>query len=110
MKSIRISKANHHSKNGLSIVADMYIALLIAEKSIQSTLIDLKNTENQANLFYHYLKKIKVYQTKFFKVTIAQKNYFQIAIAIANYKPPIEIPFAKDHQIDEIRKTFHENI
>ena len=52
--------------------------------------------------FYHYLKKIKVYQTKLLKVTIAQKNHFQIAVAIADYKPPIDIPFAKDHQIDEI--------
>ena len=53
MKRNRISKANHKSKNYAIIVADIDIALLIADKNKKTTEIHHKNTENQGILFIH---------------------------------------------------------
>ena len=50
MKKPQISKINHHSKSGTTIVVDMDRALLNADKNNNTTKTNHKDTENQINL------------------------------------------------------------
>ena len=50
---------------------------------------------------------MKIYQTKTYRVTKALENHFQIAIVKMDHHPPIEIIFAKDHQIEKFHKIIH---
>ena len=103
MKTIQILKANHHSKNGAIIAADIDIALLNADRNL--TRPEKHREPNKS--FYHERKNIKIYQVKVFEVIIAQENNFQITILILDHKPPIKKIFTANHQIGEIQKIFH---
>ena len=64
MKRIQKSKANHQSKNDVTIVVDMDIALLNADKNTKTIKKYSKNTKNQANIFINARKKMEIYEIK----------------------------------------------
>ena len=64
MKIIQKSKANHQSKNDVTIVVDMDVALLNADKNTTTIKKYSKNTKNQANIFINARKKMKIYEIK----------------------------------------------
>ena len=70
------SKVNRLLKNDRSIVVDMDISLLNADKNNRVNKINHK-TLRKNKYFYQYMKKIKIYQTKTFQVTTAQENRTQ---------------------------------
>ena len=72
MRKTQNLKANHHSKNGVTIAADTDTALPNVDKNNKIIRTNQKNTENQINHFTNTRKKIKIYQIKTFTVTIVQ--------------------------------------
>ena len=51
MKETQIIKANHLSRNGVTIVDDTDTVSLNVEKNCKTTKINLQNTKNQINQF-----------------------------------------------------------
>ena len=49
MKNTQTLKANHHSKNGVTIADDMDIVFLNVDKNSKTIKINLKNIKNQIN-------------------------------------------------------------
>ena len=100
-------KANHHSKNGVTIVVDMDITLLNADKNNKIIRTNHMIIENQINHYINTRKKTKFYQIKTKTIIIVQENHFQITIIPLDNNYLTEITTAKNLHIKEIRESSH---
>ena len=97
-------KANHHSKNGVTIAVDTDTALLNVDKNNKIIITNHKNIENQINHFTNTLKKTKIYQTKTFTVIIIHENYFLITIMSLDNTHTTDITIVEDLLIKEVHE------
>ena len=104
-RKTQISKAYHHSKNGVIIVDDTDTVSLNADRNNKITKLNHKNIEKPTNLFINTWRKIKNYPTKTFIAITVQENPFQLTPTTLDNNHPIIQIIEDDHHTKEIYRN-----